>query len=106
MQPEAKEALKKTLLYVGNPHSDPVLQGICLNHLASFYKPRGKVWKALKYSLKGVEIVQLHLHDGKSLSKKEKQEVATLLIVLLIFAKNSLTTVMRQNDNKTLQGYF
>jgi hypothetical protein len=70
MHAEAKEALQKTLVYIDNPHSDPVLRGICLNHLCSLYKSRGKLWKSLKYSLRGVEIVQLHLHGAKTLPKK------------------------------------
>lgn len=105
MQAEVKKVLKKSLVFVGNPHSDPVMQGICLNHVASLYKSEGKSWKVARYSLKGVEIVQQHLH-GAGVSRRERQEVATLLAVLLIFSKNSLLSIMRQHQNKTLQTYF
>lgn len=54
MDTEAKETLKKALLYIDNPHTDAVLQGICLNNLANYYKSKGKLWKSLKYSLQGV----------------------------------------------------
>jgi hypothetical protein len=105
MQAEVKKVLKKSLIFIDNPHSDPVLQGICLNHIASLYKSEGKLWKVARHALKGVEIVQQHLH-GAGLNRRERQEVATLLAVLLIFSKNSLLSIMRAHQNKTLQTYY
>jgi hypothetical protein len=69
MQLQVKKVLKKSLIYIDNPHSDPVLQGVCLNHLSSLYKSEGKLWKVAKYALKGVEVVQKHLH-GAGLNRR------------------------------------
>jgi hypothetical protein len=103
---EAKEALKKSLSYVGNPFSDPALQAICLNNFANYYKGRGKFWKCLKYSLKGVEILQTHLHESRGRCKQEKQELAILLVVLLIHAKNCSSRIMKTHESKHLKQYF
>lgn len=105
MHPQNKEILKKTLTYIGNAHSDVILQGICLNHLASYYKGRGKDWKCLKYALKGVEIVQVLLHERQR-PKKEKQEVAILMVVLLIYAKNCSKRIMKVRHSKALKQHF
>lgn len=60
----------------------------------------------MKYALKGVEIVQMHLHEGKQRGKKEKQEIAILLVVLLIYAKNCSARIMKTQHSKTLRQHF
>lgn len=89
--------------FLGNPHSDSLLQAICLNHIANYYKGRNKPWKCLKFALKGVEIMQIFLREKKGMPKQQKQQAAILLIVLLIYSKNCLNEILQKSSSKTLK---
>ena len=93
-----KDALKKCLPYVGNSFSDPLLQAICLNNLAGLERAKRKPWKSLKYSLRGVEIMQSYIQNTKSKDKdkSQRQENAILLVVLLIYSKKNIADIMRK----------
>lgn len=50
--------------------------------------------------------MQTHLHEGKQRAKKEKQEIAILLVVLLIYAKNCSVRIMKTRHSKALKQHF
>lgn len=57
--------MKKALVYVDNTHTDPVLLTICLNNLALLHKRKRKYFKALRLTLKGMELMEEHIRKLK-----------------------------------------